>query len=471
MPQTCLVLVDNQIGPDTWDLVRGLNVLCPEADVAWYDSGATRRRTLGGVITVRPSRPLKYVKVIPALLDILEWAAGHDYENVINVEIDMVFVRPGFVPFVEHLMENAACLSPRYCQRIPAVSQWHACRSLRAEIPELLSTLGVCHLNRGFSLAQVFGRKYIHAVVNSEICPAICAFVERNQSPGRSHTLQEVLMPTLVDRFGLRGNAYPVELGTFNRFRPHQNTLDVAQAMTTEAVHFLHPVRRNDDDPVRSFARSILDHYEKGHPMPQIVDASEETLASAPLRGADLFEAELGRASLREANLSGAYLVSADLRSADLSMSYVDGAILKSALLVDADLSGACMRGAVLREADLTRAHLNGANLNGSYLGEANLSDADIRRASLAGADLREADVSGADFTDADLRGALLNAVRWSSETRWPSHYREAIVAASTQIAENLWVVRDDAAGNFDLRLDTVPARTRSHAATPSAAN
>lgn len=467
MAKTCFVVVNDQVDNSFSDLVRGIRTFCPEADIAWYYSGP-RRRELDGLITVPRARPLKYAKITPAFFDVLEWAAEQDYDHIVNVETDMTFIRPGFLRFVEGQMQDVDYLAPRLRRRTPAVSQWPAYRSLRSELPELLSLLGMTYTNRCFNPGQVFSRRYASAVVSSDIYPALRGFVERNQRPGRSNTLQELILPTLADRFELSSRTYPDDLAVFNRYRPFQGTHDLALARDHPDAYFLHPVRREDDDPVRVFSRALLDEQAEptttgdgmpekktDEPIPQQATATAgKDLSKAALQGENLSDADLVGANLREATLSGAFLASADLRGADLSMSFLGGAFLKSALLNEADLAGASLHGTDLREVDLSGAFLNGADLRGAFLGDADLRNADLRDTNLAGADLREANLGGADLSRADLRGALLTAAKWTNTTTWPDRYREAVRAASHDEGDGRFVVRDDGFSATDIRLE-----------------
>jgi hypothetical protein len=88
--------------------------------------------------------------------------------------------------------------------------------------------------------------------------------------------------------------------------------------------------------------------------------------ASADLRSADLYSANLRSANLRSANLYSADLRSANLRSADLYSADLRSANLRSANLYSADLRSANLRSADLYSADLRSANLRSANLSGA---------------------------------------------------------------------------------------------------------
>ncbi|MET9080795.1 pentapeptide repeat-containing protein [Streptomyces sp. NPDC004237] len=458
------------------DLVLSLRMFCPGADVAWYNSGPPKD-TPFGMHTVTPCRPLKYRKVAPAFFDMFEWALDAGYDRVVNVETDLAFIRPGFLTFLDDYMQGADYLGPGLRREIPAISLWPAYRTLAGEREELSSILGMSHMNRGFSPAQVFGRGYISAVLSSDRYPSLRAFVERNQQPQRSITLQELLLPSLADSVGVTSRPYPAHLGQFNRYRPYQAPIDVEQALSTSDAFFVHPIRRHREDPVRSYVRGLvrdplqqvgvpekgerrtwtkadaIQAIRDGKPLQGAdldgLDLSDTDLAEAMLRGASLSEATLIGVKARSANLSGAFLGGADLRGADLSLAFLGGAFLAWVRLREADLSGAYLRGADLHEADLSGAHINGADLSGACLSDAVLAGADLRQANLEGADLREADLSGAQLQGASMRGALLAEARWTLGTHWPAGESETLLKISREEAPGKFVVgADSSLGN-----------------------
>ncbi len=259
MAKTCFVIISNRIDDSFSELVNGLRAFCNPADIAWYNSGS-RQPAPSGVIEVSPSRPLKYAKITPAFFDVFEWAGGQDYDYVVNVETDMAFIKPGFLSFVEDQMADIDYLAPGLRHRTPTMTQWRPYRSLQAERAELLSILGMSYTNRCFNPGQVFSRRYISALLSSDVYPDIRGFVERNQWPERSYTLQEVILPTLADRLGLAARSYPREMAVFNRYRPYQGPYDLELSRGNSDAYFLHPVRRGADDPVRVFATEQMEH-------------------------------------------------------------------------------------------------------------------------------------------------------------------------------------------------------------------
>jgi hypothetical protein len=259
----CFVILDHRHDRYFAELVDCLRLFCPEADVVWYDSGASPAaagsvRCKMAVPRLPCSRPLRYAKVAPFFLDMFEWAARRGYDYVVNVETDMAFIRPGFGDFLSRVMQGVDYLAPGFRRATPTSSRWRPYRSLRKELPELLSILGIDHTNRGFSPGQVFSARYIATLLSDPIVTRVRAFVERNQGQGGPFSLQEVLLPTLADVLGLTPRDYPTHLATFNRYRPYHGKDAVGRALAVPDAYFLHPIRREERDPARSAVRALV---------------------------------------------------------------------------------------------------------------------------------------------------------------------------------------------------------------------
>jgi hypothetical protein len=252
------VILEHEVSDYFLELVRSVRELCPGCDVVWYNSGH-EQATPAEVVQIPGSRPLDYAKVTPFYFDMFEWAATEEYDHLVCLETDMVFVRRGFDAFVREAMADADYLAPRLRRSTLSRSQWPPRRSLQAEIPDLMALLGTARINRCFSPGQVFSRTYIEALLSSGAYPAIRQFVEWNQQPGRSDTLQEVLLPTLADWLGLRARSYPASGSIFNRYRPYQGRPDLEDVRNHSDVYFIHPVRRSRDDYVRRMARQLVE--------------------------------------------------------------------------------------------------------------------------------------------------------------------------------------------------------------------
>jgi hypothetical protein len=199
-----------------------------------------------------------YAKVTPFFFDMFEWAAEQPYDYIVNAETDMAWIKNGFEGFLRAAMAGFDYMAPAFKRDTPRTSRWRPYRSLRSELPELLDILGRSSTHQAFSPAQVFSAKYVKSLLDSTFYDELRAFVERNQAPDRSFTLQEVLMPTLVDVLGFPARGYPSYLATFNRYRPYHAATSVQRAATVPDAYFMHPIRRQHDDPARLTVRCLI---------------------------------------------------------------------------------------------------------------------------------------------------------------------------------------------------------------------
>lgn len=260
MATMCVVILDHRNDIYLQDLIDGIRTFCPGADIAWYNSGdkAVAPHSAGAAVPLLPcSRPLRYAKVTPFFLDMFEWAAGQPHEYFVNAESDMAFVQPGYERFVAESMRAADYLAPGYELATPRTSRWRPYRSLRRELPELLTLLSMDHTNRCFSPGQVFSARYVERVLTSPNYDDLRAFVERNQGPDRSFSLQEVLLPTLAEALGLRVRGYPAHLASLNRYRPYHAATSVSRARRTPNAYFVHPIRRDEAHGARQLVRRL----------------------------------------------------------------------------------------------------------------------------------------------------------------------------------------------------------------------
>lgn len=238
------------------ELVDNVRTFSPGARMLLYNSGhdAGLCRNLG--VPEFPSpRVLEYARIAPFFLDLFEWLirSGDPCDALVNLETDMLFVRPGYEAFVERQLQRADYLAPNLTERRSLTTRWRPMRSLRPEFPRWFEFLGRRYWHGTFSPAQVFSRRYLEALIAHPKYAALRRLVAEN----RSYTLQEVLFPTLTDFLGLRLLGYPESHRTSNRYRPYQAVSGIHRALATADAYFVHPVHRVPGDPARRLVAAL----------------------------------------------------------------------------------------------------------------------------------------------------------------------------------------------------------------------
>ena len=192
---------------------------------------------------------------MPFFIDVFEWFVNdpRQLDYLVNSETDMLFIRKGFESFLTKAMKGCSYMAPLFDRGIPETSKWRPYHSLRPELKQWKRALGMDSLNRAFNPGQVIHRKYAESLLKHESYAEIKQLVKEN----RSFTLHEVLNPSLVDFLGLNGRSYPEGLEQINRYRPYQAISGVKRGLSTEDAYFVHPIRRDPDDPARQMILSM----------------------------------------------------------------------------------------------------------------------------------------------------------------------------------------------------------------------
>ncbi len=232
------------------ELIANVRMFCPDSRIMVYNSGtdASLTTNLDAEIFSDPRR-YGYARIAGFFLDVFERLANtqDEFDAVVNLETDLLFIRRGFERFVENKLQRADYLAPNLVRKRRLDAYWRPMRSLRPEFETWFEFLGFRYLHGTFSPAQVFSRSYVHTLVEHPAYAELRRLVAANQS----FTLQEVLYPTLCDFLGLRLGGYPKSHSTANRYRPYQAVTGVRRALSIPNAHFVHPVRRQPNDPAR----------------------------------------------------------------------------------------------------------------------------------------------------------------------------------------------------------------------------
>jgi hypothetical protein len=241
--------------PALADLVHTVRVFCPRADIVLYNSGDDPALGAGLDLERVPDvRRYDYARVAPMFFDTFEWAVGSGrlFDAIVNLETDLLFIRPGYEDFVGAAMARADYLAPNLVRHRRLSAYWRPMRSLRPEFDHWFEVLGFRYLHGAFSPAQVFSRRYVTALVRHPSYHDLRRLAETTMA----FSLQEIIFPTLTDFLGLRLAGYPDSHQKSNRYRPYQAVTGVQRALAIPDAHFVHPVRRDANDPARRF---ILD--------------------------------------------------------------------------------------------------------------------------------------------------------------------------------------------------------------------
>ena len=127
------------------ELVDNVRTFAPRARLLLYNSGDDARLCCNLDVPEVPSRRgFSYARIAPFFLEVFEWLKRSDdpFDAVVNLETDMLFIRPGYEAFVERQLKLADYLAPNLVEHRPLKTRWRPMRSLRPEFQDWFEFLG-----------------------------------------------------------------------------------------------------------------------------------------------------------------------------------------------------------------------------------------------------------------------------------------------------------------------------------------
>ena len=264
MPKIAIVVLAHSDEQSLEDFAKNVAEFCQGCSLFLYNSGYNPNFGSGiGLARIPNPRPLTYAHIIPFFLDIFEWFVtdARQFEYLVNAETDMLFIRQGFEFFLNRAMNACSYMAANFRRGIPESSRWRPYHSLRLELKHWKRVLGMDSLNRAFNPGQVVDRRYVEGLLQHKHYSELRRLVDMNNS----FTLHEVLNPSIVDLLGVKGRSYPEGLEQINRYRPYQAVSGVRRALSIENAYFVHPVRRDPNDPARRMILSLGSPRFGGH--------------------------------------------------------------------------------------------------------------------------------------------------------------------------------------------------------------
>jgi hypothetical protein len=249
------------------DLVRNLRFFDRDSPTVVYDgSGGALRldsdalEKLGAVTYPTPKRT-EWARQHMFMFDCLEYALDrYVFDALTAVDSDQLLIRNGYAAAVQKALEgrpragllatpHPTNLPQNRIARPPDVDLWEPMRGLLGHKGKQQLPIWI------FWPGTVLTRAASKAICALRDDPAVAEVLERSRA-----ATEEVVFSTLA---ALRG--YEVVQKPWNdrflRWRPELRSEEVAVALRDPGCYWLHPVRRDRDDPARSYLRRASNDY------------------------------------------------------------------------------------------------------------------------------------------------------------------------------------------------------------------
>ena len=253
-----------------FDLVRNLRFFDRDSPIVVYDgSGGAlpldpdELEKLGAVAHPAPKR-MDWCRVHGYMFDCLEYALEHyEFDALTTVDSDQLLIRHGYATAVQRALADrprAGLLATPHPTNLPGN---------RIPVPpdhELWESMRARFGYRGKQELPIW-IFWPGTVVTRAAATAICAFrddptlADVLEKSNEYTATEEVAFSTLATLLGYEVVQKPWN-DRFLRWRPALRGEEVATALADPDCYWLHPVRRDRDDPARAYLRRASNDYD-----------------------------------------------------------------------------------------------------------------------------------------------------------------------------------------------------------------
>lgn len=192
------------------------------------------------------SKPLKSGKTGRFFYDVMTWLEQKnvDYEYLVYVENDVMFLNYGFEKLLNNLMNGYDSLTQnvRFYYKPSDCDDWYPGQTMWREWKNWKTFFKKPYFCGTFNPMQVYRRSILKQVL-SEINKSK---LEELFSNTETFALGEMLYLTLVLQCGGKTCTYPEVTARYYRFRPPISLEEIIIAKQNPDIIFVHPVKDND---------------------------------------------------------------------------------------------------------------------------------------------------------------------------------------------------------------------------------
>lgn len=252
------------------DLVRNLRALDPVSAIVLYNGGRDRR-LLDGIpeldrlgVTRHPNPSvMKWGALHEFALDCMRFGLSEfAFDAMTIVDSDQLMVRGGYAELIASTFASDS--------KLGMLGNSPLRQDASTKIPPCVTAHEETELWRPFLRRFEGGlEKWVHwsfwpsTVFGADACRELLRLFEsdphlkRTLQKSRLWATEEVLFPTLVSLLGFRVGASPCNYD-FVKYRARYTTRQITRALERGDVFWLHPVKRQINDPIRKLIRSRI---------------------------------------------------------------------------------------------------------------------------------------------------------------------------------------------------------------------
>lgn len=236
------------------DLIDNIRYFCPNSSIVLFNGGDDPNLCQGLGCPVCPtSRKLKYGTTATYMLEVMSWLEGikFDYDYLINLDSDILFVREGYEKFIIDQMKDKDYMGVNVRT---AKNGWYCYEQIKKEWNMWRPLFKTDKFLGTFNVGQVFSKKLVKKLLT---CKKIDQLRE-NLLVTKSFGIDEIAYVTMVKTLGFKPKSYPHDANAIIRYRPYYSHDEAFKLLNNHTAFLLHPVKRKQDNGARTLIKSIM---------------------------------------------------------------------------------------------------------------------------------------------------------------------------------------------------------------------
>jgi hypothetical protein len=227
--------------------IENIRKFNPNCHITVYNGGSNSRFAQTLNVEICPySRPVAYGNLTHYLLDVMKWLeeCGMEYDYLVNLDHDVLFIKEGFGQFVEESMRGYDCMGvhflvqntphdyPEFGPGLQMWREWHRWQPF----------FQTEYFLRFFNPGQI----YRPQIIKRMLAAIDMEQLENLLSSNQVFALEEMFFPTLAVKCGAKIRGYPWDYEESLEFVRHQGNITAIQvhnAWKKQNYFWIHPVK------------------------------------------------------------------------------------------------------------------------------------------------------------------------------------------------------------------------------------
>ncbi|OAB46708.1 hypothetical protein [Paenibacillus glacialis] len=248
----CFLILAHYAEDVLQDQVNNIRRLVPGSKVIVYNGGLDPDFGKNCSVDVCPkSSFVQKPKLARVLYDTMCWLEEMDenYDYLVYIDSDMLFINDGFEAYIEKLMLNHDCIA-LYLRKIDELDPnawWGPARTMWQEWERWKSFFGTDYFMGCLNAMQLFRKSIVQKMLSSFNSDELEELLFHTDV----YALEEIVHVTLAARCGARYRSYPKECEEYMILDRSLTVEDIQVAITKKDVYFVHPISRVITDEAR----------------------------------------------------------------------------------------------------------------------------------------------------------------------------------------------------------------------------